>query len=537
VATVNSGRPGAARATAERIIAKCLPSLSDVLFACVLLGVAFGLQGRALGQDGDVGWNLRIGSYVLAHGIPRTEFMLSPRLGEPTVYWEWLGGTLYAAALRLGGLNGVVALAAVLIALTCTLLFAFMRRRGVLIGVALPLTLAATGITSIIWTARSQLFTLLLTLLWSEYLWRYWRGGNRRLLWYFPLAMIAWANLHGGFVDGLILLGTATVVVWLFPGQRGKAQRRDLTLTLLATLAATLVTPWGPGLLAHIVGIVTNSTVARYTQEIQSPDFHTLSMRVFLVLLFALAGAWIWASRQSAGLGPEPLAIAHGLVWTTLALTWVRFVPLWAVIMTPILGETLAANLLRWRAETASNGSRETWWHRGGAALARRLRQIEATDKQVSRGVWAAIALAWLAATVARGGTMPGARTRTMDARFDPRVFPVQAAEHLHRSGLPPGQGFTTFAWGSYLDFALPEYHPIIDSRGDTYSQQLFQSYADIITLAPGWQSQLDRYAIRWALLPVAEPLAQVLALEPGWRCAPEDPSGVAVLCLHRSTP
>jgi hypothetical protein len=538
VATVKAEqRTGAVRALVERIIVACLPSLADVLFACVLLGVAFGLQGRALGEDGDVAWNLRIGSYVLAHGIPRTEFMLSSRLGQPTVYWEWLAGTLYAVALRLGGLNGVVALAAVLIALTCTLLFAFMRRRGVPLGLALSLALAATALTSIIWTARSQLFTLLLTLLWSECLWRYWRGGNRRVLWLFPLFMLVWVNLHAGFVMGLILLVTATGVAWLFPRQRGNAQPRDLTLTLLATLAATLVNPWGPELIAHVVGVVANPLVARYTQEIQSPDFHTLSMRIFLVLLFAVAGAWIWASRQPGSSGPEPLAIAHGAIWTALALTWVRFVPLWAVIITPLLGETLTANLRRWRAASASSSSRATWLRRCGAALARRLRQLEATDRRVSRGVWAVVALVWLAATVARGGTLPGAGTRSMDAHFDSTAFPVEAAERLHRGGLPPGRGFTTFAWGGYLDYALPEYHPFIDSRGDSYSQQLFQSYADIITLQPGWQSQLDRYAIRWALVPVTEPLMQVLALTPGWRCAPADGDGVAVLCQRGPEP
>jgi hypothetical protein len=538
VATVKAERPtAAARASAERIIAACLPSLADVLFVCVLVGVAFGLQGKVLGNDGDVGWNLRIGSAILAHGLPRSEFMLSTTRGQPVVYWEWLAQAVYAVALRLGGLNGVVALAAALVALVSALLFADMRQRGIPLAVALPLALAATGLTSIIWTARAQLFTLLLTLLWSHWLWRYWRTGARRLLWVFPASMVLWANLHGGFVAGLILLGTATTVAWAFPKRRGQAQPRDLTLALLGSVAATLLNPWGPGLLLHMASFAGDPLVARYTQDFQSPDFHTLSGLLFLALLFALVGAWLWVSRLAPdGGGPEPLAIALAAAWAALALYSVRFVPLWALVVTPLLGDALATGLRHARAMPRAPTA-TAWPRHLLVAVGARLRAIEAVDRRVSRGVWSALALLWLAATVARGGAMPGLPARTLDARFDPAVYPVAAAQRLHRAGLPAGRGFTTAAWGGYLDYALPEYHPFIDSRSDAYGQPLLQDYASLTALQPGWPGLLDRYAIRWALLPTAEPLGQALAFAPGWRCAPADGGGVSVLCQRDPGP
>jgi hypothetical protein len=107
----------------------------------------------------------------------------------------------------------------------------------------------------------------------------------------------------------------------------------------------------------------------------------------------------------------------------------------------------------------------------------------------------------------------------------------------LHEGGVPPGRSFTTFSWGGYLDYALPEYHAFIDSRSDVYSQQLLQDYAAITALAPGWQGLLDRYAVRSVLLPASEPLAQLLALSPEWRCAAADASAVAVLCLRAAAP
>ena len=63
------------------------------------------------------------------------------------------------------------------------------------------------------------------------------------------------------------------------------------------------------------------------------------------------------------------------------------------------------------------------------------------------------------------------------------------------------------------------------------------RDYLDIIGLAPNWRQLLDRYQVQWALLPTREPLAQILALSPAWRCSPADGQGVAVLCVRDSAP
>jgi hypothetical protein len=138
---------------------------------------------------------------------------------------------------------------------------------------------------------------------------------------------------------------------------------------------------------------------------------------------------------------------------------------------------------------------------------------------------------ATLVAVVWGGGRPPVTGVELVHAQFDPHTFPVAAAEQLAADGLPEGRGFTTYTWGSYLDYALPAYHPFVDSRSDTYGQTILQQYLDIVGLAPDWRSLLASYHIRWALLPTGEPLAQVLALSPGWSCQPADHAGVAVLC------
>ncbi|MGH2485820.1 MAG: hypothetical protein ACRDHE_07410, partial [Ktedonobacterales bacterium] len=494
-------------------------------------------------------------------GIPRAEFMLGPTYGHPVVYWEWLAQTFYALANRAWGLNGVVALAALLVAASSVGLYIALRRRGVALILALALTVAGIGLTSITWTARAQLFSLPLTLLWSELLWRYWRSGDWRILWTLPAIMALWANLHGGFLAGFILLATTVAVAWLFPAHRGAANPRDLTRALLGCALATLLNPWGLGLWGHILTYAGNPLIARYTQEYQSPDFHTLSGLLFLGLVFAITGAWLrltWLRSRRAsdsGVGdapanefalgghaaaksvsadstlrlggPEPVACAHVAVWTALAFTSVRFVPLWALIALPILGEAMMTTVRTARDGRAPVVDR----------LARRFARLDAVDRQVGRGVWSALAGMFVLVTLARGGALPGASSPTLAVQFDATIFPVAAVAHLRAIGVPPGQGFTTFAWGGYLDEALPEYHMFIDSRSDAYSQRMLADYADIVGLAPDWQTLLDRYGVHWALLPTTDPLTQLLEIAPDWRCGRADAQNVAMLCRRAISP
>ena len=528
---------GAVLTPAERVVARCLPSLADIVFVCVFLGALLGLQGKLLGLDGDAAWNLRIGTQVLEHGIPRTEFLLSSTYGQPTLFYEWLAQAIYALALRLGGLNGVVALAAAFVALETTLLFVFIRRRGVALPLALILTLAGAFLTTSTWTARAQHFTLLLTLLWAEAIWRYWRGGNPRWLWFFPLSMALWVNLHGGFIGGILLLGTATAIAWLFPNGHERANPRQLTLALAVTLAATLVNPWGPSLWPHIYGYLRDPLMMQTTKEFQSPDFHTAYALVFLALVFALVGAWLWLARRGVSTRAlSPLAVALVVVWTALAMQSVRFVALWALVALPILGEALAAGMAAARVGEASEADEAAWrgiMRRASRGVMERSHRVEALDAAMGKGVWAALALLFVLALLLNGGALPGSSSRVLNAQWDAATFPVQAAQRLHAEGLPPGNGFTTYTWGSYLDYALPEYHPFVDSRSDTYGEQVLREYLDVIGLAPDWRQILSRYHMRWALLPASEPLAQALALSPGWACHAEDDQGMAVLCVQ----
>lgn len=528
---------------AERIVAWLLPSLGDVIFVCALFVGLLGLQGRILGVDGDVGWNIALGTLTLHHGLPRTEPFLSGMLGQPSVQWEWLSQVVYALGFAVGGLNGVVAAASLLMAATLLSLYIVLRRHGASPLAAVALTLLGAPLVAMAWTARAQVFSLLFTLWWAEWLYRYWRTGERWRLWLFPAAAALWANFHAGWLGGIALLGVALVVAWLLPPARRAASPLWLGLALAGSVLATLLTPWGFDYWRHLVAFTVNPLIARYTQEYQSPDFHLAALWAYLALIGLLVGVWLLAARRGRRI--EPLALAICALWTTLGFLYVRFVPLWPLVCLPWLVDALPSAMAPdasapgaapvsqtpqsapdWRMSGLRRG--RALWGRLGATSQR----VERIERLVGRGVWPLLAVALLAGLVLNSGRLPGQAHPVLHAEWDAHAFPVAAAQRLRATGLPAGRGYNPYEWGGYLDEALPAYHVFIDSRSDVYSQRFLADYITITDVAPGWDKLLARYNVRWALLQTDAPLKQALALD-GWRCQAEDDQGVATLCVR----
>jgi hypothetical protein len=532
---------------AERAATWLMPSLGDALFICVFAFGLIGLQGRILGVDGDAGWNIELGVMTLRHGLPRTEPFLTTMLDQPVVHWEWLTQVVYGSAYLLGGLNGVVAVASLLVALTVRGLYEALRRRGVSALAAVALACLGGALVALSWTARAQLFSLLFTLWWGEWLWRYWRDGARWRLWLFPALTALWANFHAGYLAGFALLGAATALAFALPPGRRVARPGEMALALAGSMLATLLTPWGFDYWRHVIAFARNPLIPLLTQEYQSPNFHLGLERLFLALVFALVGAWLLAVWRAGGRGVEPLGLTLCAVWTALAFVYVRFVPLWPLICLPYLGQALVgaaggpplakdvAGALGQAGPERAEGWRgriATWLATGVRRVVALSRRVEAVDRLLRGALWSVVAVALGAALVVNGGALPGQSRPLARAQWDATRLPVAAVAVLRREGIPPGRGFSPYEWGGYLDYALPGYHVFIDSRSDVYSSQFLRDYLTVTEIKPGWSRLLDQYHIEWALIQADAPLRQALALS-GWRCQAEGNDGVAALCLR----
>jgi hypothetical protein len=141
-----------------------LPSLTDLFFILVFTMVFLvGAGGwQALLQDGDTGYHIRTGEYILAtHQVPAHDLFSFSRPGAAWYAWEWLADVVFALLQAWAGLKGVVLFSAALLTAVFTLVMRDALRRGANSLIALGLLFMAINASYIHLLARPHIFTLL----------------------------------------------------------------------------------------------------------------------------------------------------------------------------------------------------------------------------------------------------------------------------------------------------------------------------------------------------------------------------------------
>src|SRR5580693_3836095 len=198
----------------ESVLAKrwarlVIPSLSDLFFLAIL-GWLFMSSGSAGWQgllvDGDVGWHIRTGQYILDHhAVPHHDLYSFSKPDAPWYAWEWLTDVIDGSVHRLAGLKGIVLLAGVVIAIFATTLIRRMVWRDVHLFVAMIVALVGVGSASIHFLARPHIFTLLLLSI-SVWMIEADRKQRSRRIWLLVPITVVWTNLHGGFLALIAVL-------------------------------------------------------------------------------------------------------------------------------------------------------------------------------------------------------------------------------------------------------------------------------------------------------------------------------------------
>jgi hypothetical protein len=466
------------------------------------------LGARALNSDGDLGRHLRVGREILAHGLFFTDRFSWTMAGTPFVPYEWGSEVLYALAHSAAGLPGVLVLMAVVIAAAYFCLNLLLQQLGMDPLLAFGTSLVAGVAGSIHWLARPHVFSLVavvgvMALL--EVTSRQSRAAkpatrDPRLL--VTLLLFAlWANLHGGFLLGLILIcfyvvGDA-IAMLLERHRRDHAQalKRHL-LILCAALVGMSLNPVGPRLLTHLTGWLGNSWLVNMTNEYRSPDFHALYGRLFLVLLLLVLAAVALVRRRMSW--PHLIVL---LGTTAFALHSARNIPLWALTGFP---------LAILHADQA--------WRRFSWPPLNRFREILSAGTAVSRvgPLSGAVTLA-LVLLALNGGRLLD--TQLLQDQFDSTVFPVEVVARA-RAAHVEARIFNEFIWGGYILDAWPEQRVFIDGQTDIYGVAVFKLYMSLRNAAPGWEKRLDSLGISEVLLPTKAPLAHWLMASPGWTMA-----------------
>ena len=178
-------------------------------------------------QDADMWWHLRAGQDMWqSKSILLTDTFSYTRAGQPWVNAFWISEIIFYLLYRLGGFFSLT----VLVALTgaVTFYFLFRRMEGNKFVNAFVIILA-TVTAAPIWSPRPQIFSFLILALLDGWLLNQIQKNNKASLWILVLVFALWANIHGGWIWGFLLLAAYIV------GTSVKQFNRTKSLCSIAT--------------------------------------------------------------------------------------------------------------------------------------------------------------------------------------------------------------------------------------------------------------------------------------------------------------
>ena len=489
---------------AFRTLLRLLPSLGDFAFLIPVIFLYGRMNGaRTLLGDGDTGWHIRTGEWILARGrVPHQDIFSFTRPGQPWYAWEWLSDILMGWLHRAGGMQAVLLGAILLLCLTFALLYRLVIRKCENALIAFVLTSIAAAGSSIHWLARPHLFTMFFLIMFYSIL----EEKRMRLLFILPGAAVIWTNLHGGFLVGILLVGVYAIGELASGLVAPPGRDRDLALGRswryglagVGCFAASFINPYGWDLHVHLIRFLTRPAYFENIAEFASISFRHPLAPFFEAMIFLGVGAACWSFSQKR------------LVWSLLlvgfahlALLSARNIPLFMIIAAPPVGAALAV------------------WLKipGFTALSRR---ITAATAGPHWHVASPAVIAILGVMMYRHTPSPLFR-----AGYDSNAYPEAALAVLN----PADRIFSSDTWGGFLIYRRPRAKVFVDGRSDFYGPEFEAKYTDISNVRYNWESILSVYGVDTVLLAVDAPLSSALKGSANWNALYDD--GIAIV-FHR---
>jgi hypothetical protein len=442
-----------------------IPLLAAVLLIPAVLG-----SSLTIFNDGDVSWHIATGQWILDHwAIPHTDPFSFTWFGKPWVPIEWLAEVIYASAYRVAGYAGVAALVtAALMALHAIVYLTASRwiRAALLPIVAMDFVLVPMLL------ARPHLLTWPLLASWTLLMLRA-REQDRAPPLYAALLMTLWANLHGGFVFGLAIAAAFGLEALVDSPDKGRAFRQWLVFGIACAVACMIN---GNGL-----------------EGVLHP------LRFTHLQMLPLIDEWKPSTPVRTPFSFAVLAITLALiVWKRPRLPWMRWLLLGAMLSLALFQVRHQATLAILAAMILPQGF--------GA-------ERRSADRPSGR--IAAIAAVLL---VALRATMP---LQPADNQANPWRLIAAVPPQLRSQPVLNG-----YSMGGPL--ILSGIRPYVDGRGDMYGDELVVAYAKIVHGdAVLFAEAVQRWNIRWVMLPNDSKLIPVVQRTPGWRLVARDNVGV----------
>ncbi|MHB1022689.1 MAG: hypothetical protein ACYC0Z_09800 [Acidobacteriaceae bacterium] len=446
--------------------------------------------------DPDIWWHLKNAQILIHqhHWIRYDSYSFTVH-GTPWVNSEWLSEVIYYAAWAMGGLKGIFLLYLGMAEAIMLGLFYLTYKVSESIKAAFLVNCVAVTLAVVNFGPRTILFGWACMVVMLLILWRFETRGQGPL-WALPVLFCMWANFHGSWLIGFVVFGII-FSAGLLQGSWGnieatrwsKTQLRRLSATGIAIIGALFINPYGYKLVIYPFDLAYRQKLnVAHIEEWASVDFHEVRGKIVLMVIMALL-LLAWRAKDKWKLS-EVALIAFTLY---ASLTYVRFLFLAAIILTPI--------------------------------LARKITFLPPYKREVDKPWLNAAVVA--AVVVLMLWRLPSNRTLEQDVSSK---FPTQAISFLQQH--PGMRVLNHYMWGGYMIWATPPAPTFIDSRTDIFEYKgVLKDYLDLIQLKDSL-AVMDRYKIDLVLFPAKDPVTYLLRNSSQWKLVYED----KVACIFART-
>ncbi|MCB8963363.1 MAG: hypothetical protein H6651_23835 [Ardenticatenales bacterium] len=470
-----------------------------------LLAIALFAMGVRETLDPDLWWHLRTGELVLTTGIPHSDPFSYTFAGQPWIAHEWLADLFMWLIYSAAGLTALSLVFALIIAGTSWLLY---RRCAGQPYLAAFVVLLGAVVAAPTWGARPQMFNLLLAAAFV-FLIEGWQQGRYtvRVLWLLPLLTVLWANLHSGYLFGIVIIGVYVAGSWLqghfsrHPAEVGQLNPYWLAAAGAGSFLAALLNPNGYKLWLYPFETLGSEAMQKFIVEWHAPDLNLSLFQPFAVMLGLTVLVWLFSNRPVTWI--DALFFFGG---AAAGLTSARNIPLFAVMNTTMLSRHLLSALADTRAYPLLSGDRP--------------------DPKISPMLKVAN---WFVLAVALLGCFVWSFQRVSNTQTAiGALYPVAAVDFILDSPLAEANVLNSYGWGGYLIWRdLPVF---VDGRADVYGDFLFTFQQTNLGQA-SWREPLETYDVDYILLEQGHQIIALLTESPEWSLVYED--GVALIFVR----
>jgi hypothetical protein len=473
--------------------------------------------------------------------VPAMEPLLPLCQGVPFVDFSWLSEVIGYAAERWRGVEAVQFLYASAVTIGVGLLaLCTLRKTGSAAAAALADALYVWVDWQQLTVMRPQLAGsacfLGVFLLATGRAWRETATRFRMSALATALLFAAWANLHGSFLIGLVLLaalilGRAVDLLRrtgrLRAVREDRRVRRGLIVLMLAAVAC-LLNPYGWRIFPAAWELSSNANLQDLVEWQPLGWWMWQAWAAFVVTLGLLGLYTLTPRRISAteillliGLGGAMLAASRMIVW-------------WGPLAAFYVSLHASAVAQHWRH---ANWALAPGIQSAGGIFPRlRVAWAAWSTRWVSAGVLLVVAVCALLLTPLGDGLF--AQILRMDRRQHfSAATPLDATDYL-RAHPPRGQIFNPMEWGDYLLWAGPPGLEVFAaSHAHLLPPPVWQDYIRVITLDEGWQKILEQYRVNTVVVDDDQhaALADALRADPQWSLAYKDET--ALVFVRRAFP